>query len=71
MESTGIVDICKNSPSKGYVVGTLRSNDDTTILANCKHQSFTNTKGKLLPTVCEPTFLEDPTHRNKAVSKYF
>ena len=49
MESSAILEICKEAPSKGYHVGVIISDDDTTIRAHLKHKKAHHKmdKGKL------------------------
>ena len=72
MEPAAIVHITKKSPKKGYCIGTLVSDDDSTMRANLPHYSDERgSKGKLPKHILEPSFLADPTHRNKAASLHF
>ena len=72
MEPVAILHITKNAPSKGYCIGTLVSDDDSTMYANLSHYSNERgSKEKLPKHILEPYFLADLMHRNKAVSSHF
>ena len=49
MESAAIVEMAKKAPSKGIMLGTVVSDDDSTMQAQMTHLSQDNPKGKLPP----------------------
>ena len=69
MESRLAVDLITRThrDSKGNVIiGTIVSDDDTTLRSNCCNKS----KGGLVDDIIpEPTFLADPSHRIKCMVK--
>ena len=74
MEPAAIVDMVTNAPKKGYIIGSIVSDDDSTMKAQLRHKQEPQNpkdKGKLPLWITEPTFLADPSHRVKVVSRQF
>ena len=73
MEPAAILDMAINSvPKRNFVIGTIISDDDSTMHVHLRHPSDDpGDKGKLPVHVKEPIFLADPGHRLKAISKHF
>ena len=65
-----ILNMVINGPEKGYVIGTIVSDDDSTMKAHSYHQKDVQNqmdKGKVSLWISERTFLADPSHRIKVL----
>ena len=71
MESAAIVEMATQAPQKGFVIAIVVSSNDSTMRAQMTQAGPDNPKGKLTPWIFAPSFLADPSHRNKVVSSIF
>ena len=57
MESDAILHICKNSVNRGFIIGTIISDDDSNMRATLKHKNNINKSGRLPVSFCVTLFL--------------